>query len=235
MPTNKDEFEKWLDDHPVDHQQNQQQSQQWLEDEQLKIHYETSLHLKHQAECFEEQVVPKWDRESTFEIDRTAKAWFGWLNISPSLSMAMSIVAIMMVLFKVELQFDENGILLTFAGDSRTNMTTLVDEKFKQFRRDQHIIMANYVDDIQSQQQQDVTQLASYLVNSSRQERKEEMGELVSFLKLQRTEDISLNELKLRNIVYRMSEANINKDVLHTLYEPNAIKVSNKFSNEEGK
>jgi hypothetical protein len=231
MPTDKEAFEKWLDDHCVD----RQTEQNWHHDEQLKDHYETGLWLKHQAECFEEQPVPKWDAEATFQVKKEKKDWFGWLNMSPSLSMAMSLAAILMVLFRVELHFGDNGVLLTFAGDSRADMQQLVDEKLTQFSRDQQIVLANYVDDIQAQQQQDVTQLASYLINASRQERKEEISELVTYLKVQRNEDMSLNDQKLSNIVYRINQANGKDMIQRVSYEPVADKDSNKLSNEEGK
>lgn len=226
MSTNKETFEKWLDGQSID----SNTEQQW-HDGELKEHYETALRLKHQAECFEEQPVPQWDAGSTFAYKKEKKEWFGWMNVSPGLSMAMSVAAILMVLFRVELHFNDDGVLLSFAGGNKQNVEALMDEKIKQFGRDQQIIMASYVDDIQAQQQQDVTQLASYLVNANRAERKEEMGALVSFLKDQRDEDISLNQQKINNIVYSFSQKANESTIRRASYETVLGKSENKLGN----
>jgi hypothetical protein len=224
MSNDKQAFEDWLDGNKP----SSKSEQDWHHDEQLKGHYETGLWLKHQAECFEEQSAPKWDAQSTFQFEKEKRDWFSWLNVSPSLSMAMSVTAILMVLFRVELQFNDNGVLLTFAGDSRNHVDALMDEKINQFSRDQQIVLANYVDDIQAQQQQDVTKLASYLIESSRQERREDMGELVTYLKTQRSDDLSLTQQKLENIAYQMNQPNSTAAIKRVSYDPAANALSNK-------
>ncbi len=200
-------FERWLDGEAAD----PQQKQQFQQDEQINEHYETSLWLQHQAACFEQQPVPEWDRGAAFE--KKQSEWFAWLKVSPALSMAMSVAAILMVLFRVEIHFTDNGMLLTFAGDRSQQMQTVMDEKLKAFGRDQQIIMANYVDDIQTQQREDITQLASYLVTSSRTERQEEMNELVSFLKVQRSDDINLQQQQFKNIIYNINQQSTNASI----------------------
>lgn len=227
MPANKDAFEDWLDGKAVD----KQSEQAWLQDEQLNDDFETSLWLKHQAECFEEQEVPQWDRQTTFE--RPKKDWFSWLKVSPGLSMAMSVAAILMVLFRVEIHFNDDGMLLTFAGDRSKQMQTLVDEKLRSFGRDQQIIMANYVDDIQARQQEDITQLASYLVTTGRKERQEEITELVTYLKVQRDDDISLQQQQLSNIIYNIQQPQQTQRLQRVSYDPAAAR--NKLSNKEEK
>lgn len=224
MSTNKEAFENWLDGKTVD----ARTIQQWQQDEQLAAAHETSLWLKHQGECLEQQPVPQWDREATLGPDRHTRQWFSWLRGSPALSMAMSVAAILMVLFRVEIHFNDNGLLLTFAGDQSQQTDTLIDEKLRAFGRDQQIIMANYVDDIQSQQRNEITQLATYLINASRQERQEDLGELVGFLKDQRKDDISLQQQQFDNMVYHFKSVNdhfkkVSYDPVTTRFRPDPL------------
>lgn len=229
MSTDKQTFEDWLDGKTVD----SPTEQSWHDNDELKDHYETGLWLKHQAQCYSEESVPQWDAESTFAFKKEQKDWFGWLRVTPQLSMAMSVAAILMVLFRVELQFNDDGVLLSFAGNSSQKMDALMDEKIKRFGRDQQIVLASYMDDIQAQQQQDVTQLASYLVNASRTERKEEMGALVSYLKDQRDEDMSLNQHKMRNIIYSLNGRTTGATMQKAAYDPAAGKSYQSLLNKE--
>lgn len=209
-------FEQWLDGEQVD----SKTRESWQHDESLKDLYDTGLYLKHQAECFEQQEVPNWNREATFAGADNKKDWFSWFNVSPALSMAMSIVAICMVLFKVEVQIGDNGLLVTFAQDHKQQMMQQMDAKLAQFGRDQQLIMANYVDDIQQQQNQEMTQLASYLVQSSRSERREDMQELVQYLNARRDDDLSLQKHQIDKILYQFNQQNTPAALRKTSFEP---------------
>jgi hypothetical protein len=231
MSMDKQDFELWLDGIGLDgagldgESINSQNEQQWQQDETLAGDYETSLWLKHQAACFEQQAVPDWNREATFDYQQqpsNGRNWFSWLSISPNLSIAMSLAAILMVLFRVEIHFNDNGLLLTFASDSSKQMQTLVDDKFKDFGRDQQIIMANYVDDIQTEQRDNIAQLATYLVTSNREERQEEMGDLVHYLKTQRDDDLSLQQQQLTNVLYNLNPQPTSTGFKRVSYEPKA-------------
>jgi hypothetical protein len=228
MPTNKEAFEQWLDGKTVE----RENEQNGHDDEQLEGYFETSLWLKHQAEYFEEQPVPEWDRGATFNPgihkSEAKRDWLSWLRVPPGVSMAMSVAAILMVLFRVEIHFGDNGLLLTFAGDSARQTQLMMDEKLREFGRDQQIIMANYVDDIQTQQRDGITQLATYLVDTSRQERKEDMHELVSFLNVQRDDDLSLQQLQLNNVIYNINQQTVRPSLKRVSFDPNATPISNK-------
>jgi hypothetical protein len=205
---NRQQFERWLDGEKV----SDEQQQSWHEDEQLADLHDASLWLKHQSECYQQRSVPDWNADKTFDYQGEKNSWFSWLHLSPGLSMAMSFAAIFMVLFKVELQFNEQGILLSFAGNQQqafeTRLELAMEQRLKQYDRDQQIIIANHFDDIQAKQRQDVTQLASYLIGASRQERKEDIGALVSYFSQQRSEDLTQNQQQLNKVVYQLSLQN---------------------------
>lgn len=227
MPTDQEYFEKWLDGEAVD----EKEIERWAHDESLKAHYETGLYLKHHAQCFEQQEVPQWNREATFGYEQQKRDWFSWLNVSPALSMAMSVAAIFMVLFKVEVQVNDDGLLLSFAADHKQQLMDQMDEKLAQFGRDQQLIMANYVDDIQAQQKQDVAQLTGYLVRSARQERREEMTELVQYLNARRDDDMTLQKFQMDKILYQYSQQNTESAIKRTSYQPG----SNNLTHQEDK
>ncbi len=202
MPTDKEWFERWLDGEAVD----EKVIARWQQDESLKDHYDTGLYLQHQADCYENQAVPRWDREATFGYEKPPSRWAAWFNNSPALSMAFSIAAILMVLFKVELQINDNGVLLTFGQASNQQMLNQLDERLVQYSRDQQLVMANYVNDIQAQQKQDMTQLASYLVESARTERREDITELVKYINDRREDDLTLQKYQIDKILYRYNQ-----------------------------
>lgn len=227
MATDKESFEKWLDGEKVD----DQTIERWQHDESLKDHYETGLYLKHQADCYEQSEVPNWNREATFGFDKKPTNWFAWLNVSPALSLSMSLAAILMVLFKVELQVNEQGIMLAFGASSEAAVIAEVDRRLSQFSADQQIAMANYVDDIQAQQKQDVAQLATYLVQSSREERREDMAELVTYLNDQRDDDMSLQNRRISNILFQVKQSSGDTGFKKASFEG----PSNPINNQEEK
>lgn len=62
-----------------------------------------------------DEKVPEWDRASGFESDKTP--FWQWRGL-PALSMAFYILALVLVVFKVELVIQDNGVLLSFSGSN---------------------------------------------------------------------------------------------------------------------
>jgi len=194
----------------------------WQDESQQKALEDTAAWLSHQAQCYKEHEVPQWDASSTFEFDDNKRSWLSRLGltgfqVSPNLSMAMSVAAIFMVLFNVQLQFNEQGMLLSFATSEqqqtdklRSQLKAEFEQKLVAFSRDQQLVIASHFDDIQDKQREDVTQLASYLISASRQERKEDIGALVNYIKEQRNVDMSLNQQQLNEVLYRVSQQSSN-------------------------
>ena len=201
-------LDDWLDGKAVD----ESVKARWLEDQQLSAIYLAASQVQQRVKEQPSLEVPHWDAESTF-VSR-GETWqqklLSWFNPSPRLSMVFSIAALMMVIFKVELQIDDGKMTIAFAGDSQASLRFELEQQFEQrlvaYSRDQQILIANYFDDIQAKQQQDVTQLASYLINASRQERKEDIGAVVNYFNQQRDEDLNLNQQQLNQVVYQMQQ-----------------------------
>ena len=201
-------LDDWLDGKCVD----EQMKSYWLADEKMAEIYLAASQLKQKAAQVEPIAVPHWDAETTFVGQGKQSNWLtsflAGFDPSPRWSMAFSIVAMLMVLFNVELHFDDGKMTVAFAGNSQQQLKAQLEQQFEQrlaqYDREQQLLIATYFDDIQAKQQQDVTELASYLINASRQERKEDIGALVSYFNQQRSEDLSLNQQQLSQLVYQL-------------------------------
>lgn len=230
-PSAKSALDAWLDGTLADKDVSQAMKSKWLEDPSLAPIYQAACMLESKAAKTQDVEVPQWDASSTFVSSRGSQqsslaSWqermLAWFNPSPRLSMAFSIAAIFMVLFKVEVQFVEGGVTVAFAEQNQANIKAQLEQQFEQrliqYDKEQQILIANYFNDVQAKQQQDVTQLASYLINASRQERKEDLGALVSYFNEQRIDDISLNQQQLSNIIRQIQQQNAHGTIKRASY-----------------
>ncbi|WP_281556489.1 hypothetical protein [Thalassomonas sp. RHCl1] len=165
--------------------------------------------LFHQASLEGEKAVPAWDRGSTFGGSEE-KSWWQWSGL-PVLSMACSLFAVALVLLKVELVVQDEGILLSFAGNSQaqqqaqqTLVNTLVEQKLKEFASEQQVVLANYAADIVTRQQDNNLQLASYILDASRQERQEDIGDFISYINDQRKDEQLAQKIKFQQLEHKI-------------------------------
>lgn len=150
----------------------------------------TASNIAYQVSMSGEQSVPKWDRTSAFTSDKVAFwQWRGW----PVLSMGLSLLAVALVLFKVELVIQDNTVLLSFANANSHSqdekIAQLVDMKLQQFAQEQQVLLANYAADIKVKQQDNNLQLASYIMGVSRQERKEDISDFIQYINAERKDE----------------------------------------------
>jgi len=157
--------------------------------------------LEHHVAMSGEEAVPTWDRASGFASDNVP-FWQG--RGLPLLSMAFSVFAVALVLFKVELVLQDNGILLSFAGNNTQlqdqKLAKLVDEKLQSFAQEQQVVLANYAADIKVTQQDNNLQLASYIIGASRQERKEDINDFMQYINAQRKDELLEQKIKYQEL-----------------------------------
>lgn len=166
--------------------------------------------LKHQVEIQGEQKVPTWDRSNAFSTDK--KAWWQWKGL-PAMSMAFSLLAVALVLFKVELVVQPQGLLLSFARSSTTqqaaNVEALVNQKLREFASEQQVVLANYAADAGVRQQSSNLELASYILLASRQERSEDINEFIGYINDQRKDEKLDQALKFQHLEYEIKAQKI--------------------------
>ncbi|MEH6385693.1 MAG: hypothetical protein V7780_13875 [Colwellia sp.] len=229
--TSEEAFEKWLDrsDSLEDSFKETKNQKVWSNEsaEEEKIWQErlkTAIAIEHQESLQAEQNVPEWDRAAAFESDEVP--WWQWGGL-PAISMAFSVFAVALVLFKVEFVMNDNGMLLTFgdkqrSGYSQAEIETLVnakvDQKLQLFASEQQVVLANYAADIKVKQQDNNLQLASYLMGASRQERKEDIGDFIQYINDQRADDSLDNKIKFQQLESVINYQSLQKQNIN--YQP---------------
>ena len=158
------------------------------EDEEFSRQVEAANMMMMQAEGYQDQAVPNWEREATFSQPEKAR-WWQWQGL-PAFSMATSALAIVMVLTGVQVKVTDGAMTISFADVQTPQEVELVmAEKLNDFQQSQQLALASYAQALQQQQTDANTQLTNYLLNSSRQERREDFAELVKFINQQRNDD----------------------------------------------
>ncbi|NQY65031.1 MAG: hypothetical protein HRT38_15130 [Alteromonadaceae bacterium] len=192
-----------------DHSENKEPSENEKAEQLLLQRMKTAKYVAHQAEILPEQEVPKWDRAASFVSDK--EPWWQWRAL-PAMSMAFSIFAIGLVLFRVELVLQPEGLMLSFGNTNsvaeQAQYTALVneeverqvDQKLKEFASEQQVILANYAADIKVKQQDNNLQLASYIMGASRQERKEDMTDFIGYYNEQRKDEQFDQKIKFNQL-----------------------------------
>ena len=162
---------------------------------------DTAHFIEHQVTLSADVDVPPWEYASSFHSDKVP--FWQWRGL-PALSMAFSMFAIALVLFKVELVMQDGGVLISFAGNNAQQqdekVAKLVNEKLQSFAQEQQVVLANYVADIKVQQQDRNLQLASYIIGASRQERKEDISDFMQYINAQRKDERLDQKIKYQQL-----------------------------------
>lgn len=206
------QFQRWLDG-DLSSEESMKFEQQIADSPQMQERLATARFIEQQVYCHEERAVPNWDRESTFTCDK--QAWWQWQGL-PAMSMAFSIFAICLVLFKVELVMQDSGLLVNFGGNSSqqlpVNVDQLINQRLKEFAAEQQVVMANYSSELKSEQQDNNLQLATYLLTATRTERSEDMSSFLNFVNQQRDEDAIDQKLRFQKLEYDLQSQKINNN-----------------------
>ena len=212
MSDREKQFSDWLDN-KSSNQENTQADEVFDVEDEWQQRATTAQYVAHQASITPEQSVPHWDRATAFTDDK--QPWWQWSGL-PAMSMAFSFLAIGLVLFKVELVIQPEGILLSFAGNQQVaeqnKVAQLVDVKLKEFAAEQQVVLANYATDFTAKQQGSNLQLASYLLGATRQERKEDMNDFISYINDQRKDEQLDQKIKFQQLERAINYQKINSD-----------------------
>lgn len=158
------------------------------EDEAFSLQVETANMALMEADQYQSQPVPEWERESTF-IAEEKPAWWQWQWL-PATSFCTSLIAIVMVVSGFQVKVENGAMTMSFADSvDQTALQAMVDERIQSFRQDQQMLLTEYTQAMQKQQLEANTELTKYLLTSSRQERREDFAELIKFINEQRSDD----------------------------------------------
>lgn len=177
----------WLDGQ-LTAPQRQEFEQRCIDDEAFAQQVATANMFNLHAQHYVDQEVPHWDRDSSFSFTPKNK-WWQWQGLS-SLSLAMSLVAMVMVVSGLQIRMDEGAMTISFAAkQSEQQIERLVNDKLQAYQQNQQLALNNFAQTMQQQQLDASSQLTQYLLSSSRKERREDFAELIKFINEQRTDD----------------------------------------------
>ncbi|MCC2618077.1 hypothetical protein LJ739_17615 [Aestuariibacter halophilus] len=177
----------WLEGR-LDDEQRTQFEQRCSEDAEFAAQVEMANLAVVEAEQYKPMSVPNWDRDSTF-VAPERKRWWHWQGL-PVASMAMSMVAMVMVVSGAQFTVDDGSVTLRFVSpmDSKV-LTAMVDDKLATYQQSQQLALNDFATSMRQQQLDASTQLTNYLLTSSRQERREDFAEFIKFINQQRSDD----------------------------------------------
>lgn len=167
----------------------QQQFEIWCKEDK-DFAQKVAMHgrLQFMAEQFDEQQVPDWDRGAGFEAQQR-DSWWHWKGL-PMLSFATSFAAILLVTLRLEVTVDDGSMTISFGGVAeQQKIEKLVNERIAEYAALQNSKFEQEADLLKEQQMQMNTQLANYLLATSRTERREDFAELIKHVNEQRADD----------------------------------------------
>lgn len=185
--SNEELLAKWLDKQ-LNQAEQQTFEQRYVDDPSFASRVDSANRAAFETEQYSPATPPAWDKTQTIAFSRRASrpSW-SWM---PTASMAMSVVAMLMVIsgFEVRSTDDQLQIGFNLAPDQQ-QIAAIVDDKLTQYQQSNQTLMAQYIDALQSQNDQSRTELTRFLIETSREERREDFAELIKFINEQREDD----------------------------------------------
>lgn len=180
-----------------------------FDNEQWQQRQNTAAFIQHQAEMMTDHEVPNWDRGQAFEQEK--KPWWQWSGLN-LLSTGLSVLAITMVLFNVEVKMNGDGMLVSFGhADSAANSELIaqqVDEKIRAFEQQQAVKLVEFTQKLQSAQYDSNLKLADYILTSTRKARKEDIQDLIMHIDAQRKDEQLNQSIKFQQLEQAISSKN---------------------------
>ncbi|GGZ46723.1 hypothetical protein [Paraglaciecola chathamensis] len=199
----------WLEDNLTPEQRTIFE-QRCVQDDDFAQQVEAASTIKLHADGYQDFDVPQWDRDKTFDCQERGSSQeransqervdsrnpfeysarrqrWAWL---PSVSFAMSALAIVLVLTGTQVSLTSGELRIRFGHEqSQLAMSKLIDSKLDTFKQNQQEAFSLYAQTLQQQQLESASQLTNYLLTSSRKERREDFAELIKFVNQQRSDD----------------------------------------------
>lgn len=179
-------FELWLEDKLTPTQQ-QAFAQLCADEPEWEQRANLASEVQQQAASYHMQEVPEWDAAATFS-QQPQQRWWQWSGL-PAMSFATSLLAIVMVIARVEIQMVNNGLTISFADSNQQKLQQMLDQQLQDFQQQQQNLLASYSQDLRNEQLRSNTELSRYLIDSSRTERREDFAELIKYVNQQRSDD----------------------------------------------
>jgi hypothetical protein len=194
MSNSQQIFEAWLAGKITASECEQQLSQNTVhsdapaaaENKEWYSRFQTAQLLQQQAKAPFFAPVPEIDTMSMFaqQWQRPAKSSNWW----PKLSVAFSVLALVVSLSPLELQMQDSGLTLSWRGEQQMQQQQL-ETLLASYRKEQQDYIQTQLQSTQQQQASQLILLKDYLTEQQTKERRTDMLELVEYLNQQRQSD----------------------------------------------
>ncbi len=154
--------------------------------------YQGAVTMQQQANSWQQQTPPDWHR-TRFAVQSRKPSRFNWLN---ALSLSSSALALMLVLFRVEVISNTNGFAISFGGKgTQAEIAQMVDQKISELAEQQVSYIDTRFEEQQLQRVSDNQAMVETLLAHNRSERRQDMNILMaSWLKQRDIDQQKLNQ-----------------------------------------
>jgi len=157
--------------------------------------------------------VPAWDRKGSFV---TTPKTINWLQFAGAMS---SILILVLVLFRVELTTNDQGLQLSFGGQDNIAYSQEMEARLKDFEiRNQAYMLATY-SKMATQQATSNQQLFGTVLDTSRHERREDLQTLMTVWNDDQQRQKQITEDSLRFVLLNQARESRNIDNLSTILD----------------
>lgn len=165
--------------------------------------YHQAIALHQASHQWVDQPVPEWHRtEYAVQPRQRSFNWINWV------SLATSTMAILMVMFQVQVTTNESGLNIAFGTQSKSQVEALVEEKLNRYKDQQALLIeARFIAEADKQLTANKLMMAD-IMEKSRRERRDDLNFLVTGLQSQRFEDQNKVEKRLAYLVENQIENN---------------------------
>jgi len=165
--------------------------------------YHQAIAMQQAAHTWHEQSVPEWHRTEYAVRPRQSNG--GWLNWA---AMATSTLAILMVVFQVNIESSDSGFSVAFGGKSDAQVDALFEERFNKYQQQQSALLDARLAS-QTEKLNTANKLAmSDLLEKTRDERRDDLSFLVTGIQNQRAQDHNRVSKRLTAIADNQLENN---------------------------
>ncbi len=165
--------------------------------------YHQAVQLHQTSHLWVEESVPEWHR--TRYAVRPRQNAGNWLNWG---ALATSTLAILMVLFQVQISSNEQGVNIAFGSQNNAQLEALVNQKLDTFKSQQSLMLdARFVAEADKGSNATKLMLAE-IINKTRDERREDLNFLITGIQTQRFEDQNKVEKRLAYLAENQIENN---------------------------
>ncbi len=166
--------------------------------------YQQCLELYQMSHAWQSQNVPEWHRTS-FAVRPPVKntSWLNWGAV------ATSSLAILMVVFQLEISSGETGLMISFGGNqSEAKIASMVESQLTDYKNEQEkIFQVKLTDALEKQDNRTKLRLANWL-EKSRDERQQDIKFVMTGWQSQRYEDQKSVDRQLSYIADNQIENN---------------------------